>query len=302
MQKTYNTQENVKFSEDQGWFTAPGKRGTVILLHGSHASPINNELLATQFMKLEYGIISPLLSGHGLGGEYPIATAQQLLDQVKECIAAAKKHRNFCMVVGSSMGGTLALLAGVVDDPPDMIVSISGAVSCRDIDHPWIHVLNELKTHLMAKISEIKTPTLIFHDIDDSSVPCQDAHLAMRHCGSEQKKCILFSGSGHSLMFSNYAQQIAMDVENFRNSLRNKHEVFLQFTGEAREVYLAGEFNNWEPKLKFERQGERFVLQTELFAGIYPYKLVVDGRWILDANAAVIIAPNGEKNSRLVVE
>ncbi|BBM81747.1 alpha/beta fold hydrolase [Candidatus Uabimicrobium amorphum] len=302
MQKTYNTQENVKFDEDQGWLTAPGKRGTVILLHGSHASPINNELLATELAKLQYGIVSPLLKGHGLGGEYPTATSQELITQVQQCIEDVNKQENFCIVVGSSMGGTLALLAGVLDNPPDMIVSISGALSCRDIDHPWIRVLNELKTHLMSKMSEIQIPTLIFHDIDDNSVPYEDAQIAMRHCGSEQKKCILFSGSGHSLMFSNYAKQIALDIENFRNSLRKKKKITLEFFGEASEVYLAGEFNNWQPTLQFEKQNDRFVLQTRLLTGTYPYKIVVDGRWILDPKAATISTPNGEKNSRLVVD
>ena len=301
MKKFYDDNSQVKFKEDRGWFTAPGERGVVILLHGSHASPINNDLLAQQLWTSGYGVVSPLLAGHGLGTEYPTSSAEDLIDQVTECICKVKQQGHFCMVVGSSMGGTLALLSGSFATPPDLIVSVSGAMSGREIDHPWVQVLNRLKAILMSQIPLVTVPTLILHDIDDSSVSCEDAHLAMKHCGSEQKKCVLFCGSGHSLMFSSYVEQITKDIENFRDGIRCKKEVMLTFEGDASEVYLAGEFNNWKPTFRFVKRQDKFVLQTEIFEGIYPYKLVVDGQWILDPSAEVIMAPNGEKNSRLIV-
>ncbi|MGB9823526.1 MAG: glucodextranase DOMON-like domain-containing protein [Candidatus Hydrothermia bacterium] len=58
-------------------------------------------------------------------------------------------------------------------------------------------------------------------------------------------------------------------------------KLFFRFFQEgAKEVYLAGTFNNWNPNtLKLENKGQYFETQLELKPGIYEYKYVVDGTW-----------------------
>lgn len=51
----------------------------------------------------------------------------------------------------------------------------------------------------------------------------------------------------------------------------------------AKTVYLAGDFNNWNPQsLPMQRQGDDWVCSVNLGAGKHLYKLIVDGKWIKD--------------------
>lgn len=68
---------------------------------------------------------------------------------------------------------------------------------------------------------------------------------------------------------------------------------------DARDVYLAGDFNGWQPSAErmMGRQG-RFTLKKRLPPGEYQYKFVVDGEWQADPQAPVQV-PNecGSTNS-----
>lgn len=54
----------------------------------------------------------------------------------------------------------------------------------------------------------------------------------------------------------------------------------------AKEVTLAGDFNNWDSTSTRLRQGKDNMWRRELRlkGGRYEYKFVVDGNWILDPN------------------
>jgi hypothetical protein len=52
---------------------------------------------------------------------------------------------------------------------------------------------------------------------------------------------------------------------------------------DAREVYLAGDFNDWTPNaLKMKRVGDTWVFNVHLSTGKHLYKFIVDGHWIRD--------------------
>lgn len=51
----------------------------------------------------------------------------------------------------------------------------------------------------------------------------------------------------------------------------------------AVQVFLVGDFNNWNPTLeKMEKEGDLFTIRLYLLPGSYRYKFVVDGQWIVD--------------------
>jgi 1,4-alpha-glucan branching enzyme len=76
------------------------------------------------------------------------------------------------------------------------------------------------------------------------------------------------------------------------------------FSPTAREVKVAGAFNDWRPEstpLKKIKDGE-WVVRLMLRAGEYEYRLVVDGQWIEDPEADQRSAnPHGGFNSVLRV-
>ncbi len=71
----------------------------------------------------------------------------------------------------------------------------------------------------------------------------------------------------------------------------------------AKQVYLAGTFNNWAPdKNPMSRVGEYFTLKLNLPPGTYYYKFIVDGNWREDPdNPAKVADGFGGYNSVFVL-
>jgi hypothetical protein len=73
----------------------------------------------------------------------------------------------------------------------------------------------------------------------------------------------------------------------------------------AREIYIAGSFNNWDPRarrLARQRNG-KWTATLSLAPGRYEYRLVVDGKWQEDSGAAKFAAnPFGGFNSIIEVD
>lgn len=59
--------------------------------------------------------------------------------------------------------------------------------------------------------------------------------------------------------------------------------IFTLTAPDAKEVYLVGDFNRWNPTVEpMQREGDTFVVSLFLVAGTYRYKFVVDGKPIAD--------------------
>lgn len=62
---------------------------------------------------------------------------------------------------------------------------------------------------------------------------------------------------------------------------------FKFYAPQAREVFLTGSFNKWNPikkKLKMNEKGE-WVTRVILSEGEHQYKFIVDGDWVNDPGA-----------------
>lgn len=73
----------------------------------------------------------------------------------------------------------------------------------------------------------------------------------------------------------------------------------------AKEVYLAGEFNNWklDENSRMEQTNGSWTKRLKLDKGSYRYRFVVDGDWIEDpANPLNRLNPYGSKDSLLEVK
>ena len=61
--------------------------------------------------------------------------------------------------------------------------------------------------------------------------------------------------------------------------------LFVQPLSVAGQVEIAGSFNKWNPRLTAMKRNEElgiYELHLKLEPGVYEYKLVLDGRWVLD--------------------
>ncbi len=81
--------------------------------------------------------------------------------------------------------------------------------------------------------------------------------------------------------------------------------MFSYFDDKAREIRVAGEFNNWRPTEhhRLEKQADgKWGLRIPLMPGSYEYKFIVDGEWRADpANPQQKIGDHGQRNSLLEV-
>jgi hypothetical protein len=87
-------------------------------------------------------------------------------------------------------------------------------------------------------------------------------------------------------------------------SLKGNTTFRLKGYEDARVVALAGSFNEWsQSQHLFGREGGEWVCRLDLDPGVYTYKLVVDGNWLLDpANPATQEDEAGNVNNLLEVK
>ena len=87
----------------------------------------------------------------------------------------------------------------------------------------------------------------------------------------------------------------------------NKKEVKFTFHGDkGLKVFVAGEFNGWDPTAKalaYKARAGIYEATLKLAAGSYQYKFVVDGTWCADPeNANAVANDQGTFNSVIEVK
>lgn len=85
-----------------------------------------------------------------------------------------------------------------------------------------------------------------------------------------------------------------------------KSVTFTVHAEKGKSVYLAGEFNKWNPtakKMTFKASSGVYAATIKLAAGSYQYKFVIDGTWCADPeNVNAVANDQGTFNSVIVVK
>ena len=80
----------------------------------------------------------------------------------------------------------------------------------------------------------------------------------------------------------------------------DKREVnFAPYAPEAREIFLAGDFNQWDTQLLTMKRDKKGIwkLKTPLPPGRYEYKFYVDGNWFEGSTGTEqVLNPFGTQN------
>jgi hypothetical protein len=88
------------------------------------------------------------------------------------------------------------------------------------------------------------------------------------------------------------------------HKIRQKNVAFILSAPDAKEVYLAGSFNGWNPtadRLTKQKNGT-WAISKSLSTGIHCYKFVADGEWFVDPqNREKYYNAEGGENSVVVV-
>ena len=85
-----------------------------------------------------------------------------------------------------------------------------------------------------------------------------------------------------------------------------KTVTFTVHADKGKSVYLAGEFNDWDPsakKMAYSAKNGTYTATLKLAAGSYQYKFVIDGTWCADPeNVNAIANDQGTFNSIVTVK
>jgi 1,4-alpha-glucan branching enzyme len=88
--------------------------------------------------------------------------------------------------------------------------------------------------------------------------------------------------------------------------IAKKSVKFTLHAEKGKKVFLAGQFNDWNPaqkKMTYNAKGGYYAVDLKLAEGTYEYKFVIDGIWCADpANADSVQNDKGTFNSIVVVK
>ena len=86
----------------------------------------------------------------------------------------------------------------------------------------------------------------------------------------------------------------------------SKTVTFTVHADKGKAVYVAGEFNNWNPtakKMAYKARAGIYTATMKLAAGSYQYKFVIDGTWCADPeNVNAVANDQGTFNSVITVK
>jgi hypothetical protein len=99
------------------------------------------------------------------------------------------------------------------------------------------------------------------------------------------------------------ASYTAQRVELPPPSLKGNVVFRLKGNADASVVAVAGSFNNWnQSQFIFGREGDEWVCRIDLDPGVYQYKFILDGDWLLDpSNPDTVEDEAGNVNNVLEV-
>ena len=83
-----------------------------------------------------------------------------------------------------------------------------------------------------------------------------------------------------------------------------KSVTFTVHADKGKAVYLAGEFNEWNPtakKMAYKAKAGIYTATLKLAAGTYQYKFVIDGTWCADPENANAV-PNDQGTFNSVID
>ncbi|MFT3843466.1 MAG: S41 family peptidase [Lacibacter sp.] len=113
----------------------------------------------------------------------------------------------------------------------------------------------------------------------------------------------------HTVLAVTKNQQRRDELQKFIAQVEKDAPVFVKISfrlkgfSTAKEVSVAGSFNDWSPNsAKMHKQGDEWVVETFAAAGRHMYKYVVDGNWIVDPANTEQAEENGYTNSVIEVK
>jgi carboxylesterase len=237
-------------------FYFPGNQVGCLLIHGFTGTPKEMRTLGEHLAAEGYTVLAVRLFGHATRMEdLTRARWRDWLACVEDGYHLLRAHCQQPFLVGLSMGGALALLAGSYL-PTKGIVSVSTPYTLPDprarllgplipvlstvwryspkgpahwvdpraaeghLDYPAYPVravreLHWLLAHMRARLGEIEAPVLLIHSRDDQGVPPEHAERLLADLPPARKDLFWLQGSGHVVLRDAQRQRAFARISQF---------------------------------------------------------------------------------------
>jgi len=250
----------MKNSEKAKSFFVKGSSKGLLLLHGLTATPNDFKYFSEKFSSQKYTVSAPLLRGHGTSVEDLQKTQwYDWFSDTKDAYFKLKKRCKKIIVIGQSMGGTLALhlashykVDGLVLLAPGMFfknkatfvlpflskikkhldkldgpdikneVSRSKAISYSQMPIQSIEQTAMLFKHLKQDLPEVNSPILIFHSVYDHVIDYKSSQYIYDNISSKNKQLISLYNSYHVLSLDNEKNIILKKISSFIKPIFSK--------------------------------------------------------------------------------
>jgi len=201
-------------------------KAAVILCHGMESSKESEKIVTLSWQLAERGILALRFDFAGSGGsegKFEEITYSGEVEDLRAAYEVVMKYRPKKIgVLGSSMGGTVALLFAAQEQNVAALVTIAAPVhperfserlSTPELTRQWrtqgfieyhgrrlnVSLLHDLEVLDAPKAArKISCPVLVIHGDKDDIVPVEEGHELFAGLAGPKRLCII-EGSGHRL-------------------------------------------------------------------------------------------------------
>ena len=235
-----------------------GKKESVLLLQGFAGNTAELLPLGNFLAGRGYTVLAPRLPGHGTTVEDMLRTnAEDWLDAVRDAYAILHGFPRDIVVIGASMGGSLAILLaaekkvkGIVtlaapvfiaqeqgisalppkemlspsDFTPEIRRSLENVPLAANLVYDKIPLLSvydllEVIDRTKNCLPKVTAPALIIHGKADTMAAVESAGYIAAHIGSSRKELVLLDGAGHLLPLMEDREAVFERVGTFLDTL-----------------------------------------------------------------------------------
>lgn len=240
--------ENFQVIEGAESFFFKGSETGILLSHGFIGTPQSVRFLGEELAKRGYTVMAPRLKGHGT--HYLDMEQCRYMDwyeSLAEGYEELSRHCTKIIIMGQSMGGTLALWLAAQKQEVDGVVLINPALTIPafdyvrqeadlrfidedipDIKAKNIHEITYTKAPVKAirqlqklmsltpeKLKDVHCPVLGFKSAIDHVVPPENTDFIMEQISSVQKESITLHDSYHVASMDNDKELIVKKTHSF---------------------------------------------------------------------------------------
>ncbi|MDQ6824934.1 MAG: alpha/beta fold hydrolase [Candidatus Eremiobacteraeota bacterium] len=250
-----SSNKTKKYMQGAEPFEFAGGDSGVLLMHGFSGSCFEVRELGALLKREGYGVLAPVLAGHGTHpDDLSAINSTDFFSMAEDVYRQARSRYAKLYIVGQSMGGTLGLhlaahhpVDGIVTiaAPVYMAIPIERGIPLAHRWSPWRNVVSnfsawrgevvgyrttptssllvflEVLEYVRKELPAVRAPLLALHSTRDETVPASNADYIVSHVSSDIRRSRVYPAGRHLMTVPPQLAIIAPDVLGFLRELES---------------------------------------------------------------------------------